>query len=127
MRWAVWGTTRMATRTEVPTCDDVRRGAMMPTPEDPQPTPETLAHRLRVVDLHDPAGLLAEVAARPDAITTYFCAVADLARGTAAGYEVLLGVGEREPAAPRALSQEVHARSAGRLEAVLVRRALAER
>jgi EAL domain-containing protein (putative c-di-GMP-specific phosphodiesterase class I) len=116
----------MAGRTKVPTCDHARGHAMMPTPEDPQPTPETLAHRLRVVDLHDPVGLLAEVAAGPDAITTHFCAVADLGRGAAAGYEVLLGVGDREPAAPRALSQQVHQRSAGRLEAVLVRRALAE-
>src|SRR3954451_11310682 len=99
----------------------------MPTPEDPDSSHETQAHRMRVVDLHDPTGLLAEVERRPGAITTHFCPVADLRRGTAAGYEVLLGVGSREPTGPRTLSQQVHSQAAGRLEAHLVRRALAER
>lgn len=98
----------------------------MPAPDDPQHR-ETQAHRLRVVDLHDPSGLLARVEERPDGLTVAFCAVADLRRGIAAGYEVLVGVGDHEPQSPHAWSQDVHARAAGRLEARLVRRALAER
>ncbi|MEA2296870.1 MAG: hypothetical protein QOE86_4509 [Solirubrobacteraceae bacterium] len=99
----------------------------VPTPDDPQPVHETQAHRLRIVDLHDPSGLLARVEQRPEAVSTHFCAVADLRRGVAAGYEVLLGMDDRAPASPHAWSQQIHARSAGRLEARLVRRALAER
>src|SRR3954470_3765313 len=97
----------------------------MPTPEDPQP--ETQAHRLRIVDLHDPAGLLAEVERKPDAVGVRFSPVADLRRGIAAGYEALLRVGDREPASPHALSQHVHSQAAGKLEALLVRRVLGER
>jgi EAL domain-containing protein (putative c-di-GMP-specific phosphodiesterase class I) len=95
----------------------------MPTPEDH----ETQGHRFRVVDLHDPSGLLAEVERRPEAVQVRFCAVADLRRGTAAGHEALLQVGGREPASPHALSQEVHLQAAGKLEALLVRRVLEQR
>src|SRR4051794_10776723 len=99
----------------------------MKSPEEPQSSHETSAHRLRVVDLHDPTGLLADVERRPDAVRTRFCAVADLRRGVPAGYEVLLEVAGREPLTPQALSQDVHAQAAGRLEAHLVERALQER
>jgi EAL domain-containing protein (putative c-di-GMP-specific phosphodiesterase class I) len=99
----------------------------MPTPDDPQPSRETPAHRLRVVDLHDRSGLLAEVERRPETVVPRFCAVGDLRRGVAAGYEVLLAIDGRDPASPYAWSQQIHPRSAGRLEARLVRRALAER
>jgi EAL domain-containing protein (putative c-di-GMP-specific phosphodiesterase class I) len=98
----------------------------MPGPEDPKHH-ETQAHRLRVVDLHDPSGLLTQIEQRPEALSVHFCAVADLRRGVAAGYEVLLGFRDREPLSPHAFSQDVHPRSAGRLQARLVQRALAER
>jgi EAL domain-containing protein (putative c-di-GMP-specific phosphodiesterase class I) len=100
----------------------------MPTSDDPNRNRETQGHWLRVVELHDPTGLLARVERQPEAVATRFCPVADLSRGTAAGYEVLLDLGDgRDPASPHAWSQEVHQASAGRLEALLVERALAER
>ena len=99
----------------------------MPTPDDPRSPQTAPGGHLRVVELHDPAGLVSRVEAQPEAVTTHFCAVADLKRGVAAGYEVLVGVDGRDPVAPHVVSREVHRRSAGRLEARLLARALAER
>ncbi len=86
-----------------------------------EPTP------LRVVSLHDPAGILDRVENRPESVRTRFAAIADIARGGTAGYEVLLAVESDAAAPPSAWSREVHERSAGRLEAGLLRIALGER
>jgi EAL domain-containing protein (putative c-di-GMP-specific phosphodiesterase class I) len=83
--------------------------------------------RLRLVSLHDPAGILERVESRPDAIRPRFAAIADLARGGVAGYEVLLSLGGEEAEPPCAWSREVHPQAAGRLEARLLAIALAER
>ena len=92
----------------------------MTSPNDP-PT------RLRVVSLHDPAGILERIEARPDAIRPRFATIADIARGSAAGYEVLLSLGGEQAAPPCEWSRDVHPQAAGRLEAKLVAVALAER
>jgi EAL domain-containing protein (putative c-di-GMP-specific phosphodiesterase class I) len=84
------------------------------------------ASHLRIVPLHDPAGVMQQIA-QPDAIRPRFAAIADLAGGVAAAYEVLLSIGESEAHAPRRWAQEVGAADAGRLEAALVRAAIAER
>jgi EAL domain-containing protein (putative c-di-GMP-specific phosphodiesterase class I) len=91
---------------------------------DPAPPSSSRSGRLRVVDLHDPAGLLARVEAQPELIRAAYAPVADLRRCTVAGYEALLTIGEGEPRAPQAWSGDVHGQVAGRLEAALVRRAL---
>jgi EAL domain-containing protein (putative c-di-GMP-specific phosphodiesterase class I) len=88
---------------------------------------ETRASHLRVVDLHDPAGTLGRLEADPGSLRVAFSPLADLGRGVVAGYEVLVGAPGEAPAAPRRWSDDVHPDAAGRLESVLVRRALAER
>ncbi len=85
------------------------------------------ASHLRVVDLHDPSGTLGRLQAAPERLRVAFNPVADLGRGVAAGYEALVGAPGDEPAPPRDWSGDVHPEAAGRLEAVLVRRVLAER
>lgn len=102
------------------------RAVPMPDREPPQPTDPRGSH-LRVVDLHDPAGVLAAVAVRADTLTAHTTAIADLGRGIAAGYEVLLATPDHPAATPRDWSAAVHPDAAGRLEAILVRRALQER
>src|SRR4051794_34614930 len=97
----------------------------MPDPE--KPPPPSRIGRLRVVDLHDPAGVLARVEDRPEALRACFAPIADLGRGTIAGYEVLVAIDREAAVAPAVWSEEVHPDAAGRLEAVLAQRALAER
>ena len=99
----------------------------MSSPDDPQPQSARAARPLRVVELHDRGGLLAEVESASDAVRPVFCPVADLSRGVAAGWEALLRIGDRPAASPHAWGGEVHQQAAGRLEAQLLRRALAER
>jgi EAL domain-containing protein (putative c-di-GMP-specific phosphodiesterase class I) len=82
---------------------------------------------LRVVSLHDPSGILERAESRPDQIHPRFAAIADIARGGAAGYEVLLSVGSEDAQAPRDWSRAMHGQQVGRLEAALLRAALAER
>ena len=98
----------------------------MPDRKSHKPS-ESRASHLRVVDLRDPSGTLGRLEAAPDRLRVAFSPLADLGRGVIAGYEVLIGAPGEEPAAPRAWSADVHPDAAGRLEAVLVRRALAER
>ena len=93
----------------------------------PSKTSEPRASHLRVVDLHDPAGTVSRVEEAPERLRVAFRPIADLSRGTAAGYEVLVARPGQEPAPPQDWSREVHPDTAGRLEAHLVRRALAER
>src|SRR3954452_19258522 len=93
----------------------------------PSKSHEPRGPHLRVVNLHDPAGTVSEVEQAPERLRVAFDPIADLSRGTAAGYEVLLARPGENPAPPQAWSAEVHPQTAGRLEAGLVRRALAER
>ncbi len=92
-------------------------------------TPSTYdAHgRLHVVPMQDPGGIVARVESQPEAIRPRFSPIADLARGGAVGYEVVLSLGGDENAPPRDWARRVGAEQAGRLEARLIEVALAER
>lgn len=85
------------------------------------------AGALRVVALHDRSGVLERVLSDPERVSPRFAPIADLGRGAVAGYEVLLSLGGDEVLSPPGWSARVHVQSAGRLEAVLVAVALAER
>jgi EAL domain-containing protein (putative c-di-GMP-specific phosphodiesterase class I) len=98
----------------------------MPDRKSQQPS-EPRASHLRVVDLRDPSGTLGRLEAAPERLRVAFSPLADLGRGVVAGYEVLVAAPGDEPAPPRAWADDVHPDSAGRLESVLLRRALAER
>src|SRR4051812_32071561 len=97
----------------------------MTDPELPPPSPSRHG-RLRVVDLHDPAGVLARVEAHDDRLQARFIPIADLTHGVAAGYEARLRLegADDAAAAPSDWSQRVHPDVAGRLEARLLRPAL---
>lgn len=89
--------------------------------------PELPPH-LRVVSLHDRAGVAKRIAAHPEAIRPRFDAIADLKNGVAAGYEVLLTVdADDDPQSPAGWSRAVHPGEAACTEAVLLGAALAER
>src|SRR4051794_24724726 len=93
----------------------------------PQPSGPRAGH-LRVVHLHDPGDALGRLEAGAERLQVRFDPIADLSRGVVAGFEVLVGLdGEDDAAAPRAWSDDVHPDAAGRVEALLVRRALAQR
>lgn len=80
-----------------------------------------------VVSLHDPAGLAARVASRPELVRPRFAPIADLRRGGIAGYEVLLSLGDERVGPPREWAAELHAQAGGPFEARLLEAALAER
>lgn len=82
---------------------------------------------LRVVALHDRSGVLERVLSRPELISPRFAPIADLGRGVAAGYEILLSLGGDDVLSPPGWSARVHVQTAGRLEAALVDVALAQR
>ncbi len=77
--------------------------------------------------MHDPGGVVERVESQPEVIRPRFSPIADLARGGAAGYEVVLSLGGDENAPPRDWARQVHAEQVGRLEARLIEVALAER
>lgn len=89
----------------------------MNAPDPPSP---------RVVSLHDPTGVLQRLEAHPETLRPRFAPIADLARGGAAAYEVLLAQ-EARAAAPSDWSRAVHDQLAGRLETPLLVAALRER
>jgi EAL domain-containing protein (putative c-di-GMP-specific phosphodiesterase class I) len=89
--------------------------------------PREPTSRLRVVSFHDPTGVLEHVESRPDVVHPRFAPIADLTHGGAAGYEVLLSLGQERAAAPSDWSHEVHPSAAGRLESILLAAALNER
>ena len=88
--------------------------------------PEPPSH-LRVVPLHDPSGIAKRIAADPESIRPRFGAVADLKRGIAHGYEVLLAVDSDDAKSPAAWARTVHPGEAACVEAAFVGVALAER
>lgn len=97
------------------------RDTTRPASSDPRQAP------FRVTSLHDPSGILSRVESGTDAILPRFAPIADLRRGSIAGYEIVFSIGGEAIAAPREWSVEVHPAAAGRLEARLVRCALTER
>jgi EAL domain-containing protein (putative c-di-GMP-specific phosphodiesterase class I) len=91
-------------------------------PDPPEP------NRLRVVPLHDPAGVLDRLERDASAVQVRFNPIADLKRGAPAGYEALFCIGDAEaPLSPRNWSRQVQLGSAGAVEARLVTHALAAR
>ncbi len=88
--------------------------------------PETPPH-LRVVPLHDPADVAQRIADDPELIRPRFGAIADLKRGVAHGYEVLLAIDTDEALSPAVWSRAVHPGKAPCFEAALVETALEER
>lgn len=89
----------------------------------PDPPPS----HLRVVSLHDRAGVAKRLSADPDAVRPRFAAIADLTRGVAHGYEVLLAIETDEPQSPAAWSRTMHVSESDCVEARLVQTALRER
>ena len=91
-------------------------------PDSPDP------NRLRVVSLHDPAGVAERLERQPDAAEIRFNSIADLKRGVPAGYEAVFCIGEGSAAlSPHGWSQQVHVHAAGQVEARLVEMAIAAR
>lgn len=89
--------------------------------------PDTPPH-LRVVSLHDRAGVADRIQSAPDAIRPRFTTIADLKHAGAAAYEVLLSIDADEARSPAAWARLVHhPAESGRAEAALVACALAER
>ena len=68
----------------------------------------------------DRAGLLDRLERDPASLEARFHPIADLKRGTVAGYEAALAIGDSEPLPPCRWSREIHMRQAGALEARLV-------
>ncbi len=88
--------------------------------------PDPPSH-LRVVALHDRAGVADRLDAAPDALRPRFAPIADLKRGGAAGYEVLLGIDTDHAQSPADWARTLHPARAARAESRLVAGALAER
>jgi EAL domain-containing protein (putative c-di-GMP-specific phosphodiesterase class I) len=85
-------------------------------------------NRLRVVSLHDPSGVVERIERQPSEVELRYNAIADLKRGTPAGYEAVFCIGDKAaPLSPHAWSQQVHVQAAGFVEAKLVSLALAAR
>lgn len=92
-------------------------------PPDIKPEPRPEPH-LRVVAF-DQEGIAERLGSEP--LVPAYRVVADLARGAAAGYEVLVRIGDEPPMTPAGWSRRGHPVHAGAVEAGLVEVALAAR
>src|SRR5215211_5414050 len=75
----------------------------------------------------DRAGLLDRLDREPASLEARFHPIADLRRGTVAGYEAMLAIGDGEPLPPNHWSREMHMGQVGELEARLVQAVLPAR
>ena len=94
-----------------------------PTPDPGRDAPAAL----KVVSLFDRGGLVERLRTQRDQLSCAFRPIVDIKRGTVAGYEALVALGDGEPLSPRGWSVQAHEAQAAEVESAILPLALSAR